>query len=115
MGLSATTIWMVEQFGFAIIFFLEYWATAWALTSGTIKGTSGSIRKALVLSMTTQPAFPAMGANFWLTDPPGEKSPISIPAKEFSFMTSTVYSFPLNSILVPAPLVEASSFNLSTG
>ncbi len=26
-----------------------------------------------------------MGANFWLTEPPGEKSPMSTPLKESSF------------------------------
>src|SRR4030042_425312 len=100
MGFRATTIWMVEQLGFAMMFFFGYCAMAWAFTSGTTKGTCGSIRKALVLSMTTQPAFPAMGANFSLTEPPAEKRPISTPEKEFSFNTSTVYDLPLNSNFV---------------
>ena len=58
-GLSATTIWIVEQFGLAMI---PLWrAMAWALTSGTTSGTVGSIRQALELSTTTAPAFAAIG------------------------------------------------------
>ena len=35
-----------------------------------------SILKALVLSITTQPSAAAIGANFWLIEPPAEKRPI---------------------------------------
>ncbi len=41
-------------------------AIASGFTSGTTSGISGTIRKALVLSMTTHPALAAMGANFSL-------------------------------------------------
>src|SRR5512136_2407635 len=40
---------------------------------------------------------------------------MSMPAKEFSSSTSTVYSPPLNSIRVPALRVEARSLSLLTG
>jgi len=59
-GFNATTSCAVEQFGLAMIFFLTKPTTASALTSGTIKGTSGSIRQAEELSITTAPR----GANF---------------------------------------------------
>src|SRR5580692_11960762 len=45
-GFRATTSWAVEQFGLAMMFFLEKFFAASALTSGTISGTSGSIRQA---------------------------------------------------------------------
>ncbi len=51
------------------------------LTSGTTSGTSGSIRKCDVLSMTTAPAAAARGACFSETAAPGEKRAMSMPAK----------------------------------
>ncbi len=52
-GASATTIWMVLQFGLLI---RPWWARrASALTSGTTSGTRSSIRKSSPLSITTQP------------------------------------------------------------
>src|ERR1700678_2802050 len=44
-GFNATTSCAVEQFGLAMMFFLTKPPTASALTSGTISGTSGSIRQ----------------------------------------------------------------------
>ena len=51
---SATTIWMVEQFGFAITPLCQ--ATSPGFTSGTTNGTSSSMRNALELSIITAPA-----------------------------------------------------------
>src|SRR5262249_61262385 len=50
---------MVEQFGLAMIPLCL--ATSCGLTSGTTRGTSGSIRQALELSTTTAPALAAIG------------------------------------------------------
>src|SRR3954452_334574 len=60
-GFRATTIWIVEQFGLAMMPLCR--ATSCGLTSGTTRGTSGSIRKALELSTTTAPARAAIGLN----------------------------------------------------
>jgi hypothetical protein len=51
----------------------------WPLTSLTISGTSGSMRNAEELSITTAPAFTAMGANRG-NAPPAENSAMSTPA-----------------------------------
>jgi hypothetical protein len=68
-GFSATTIWMVEQLGLAMIPLGRTLAAA-MLTSGTTSGTSGSMRHALELSMTTAPACAAMGPYSRDTDAP---------------------------------------------
>ena len=80
-GFSATTIWIVEQFGLAMMPRLKCCAIASGLTSGTTSGTSGSMRKREVLSMTTAPAFAARGANTSDTLAPGEDSTMSMPRK----------------------------------
>jgi hypothetical protein len=49
-GFNTTTIWMVEQFGLAIILFAVLIASAF--TSGTTKGIPGSMRHAEELSIT---------------------------------------------------------------
>ena len=51
------------------------------LTSGTTKGTSGSIRQKDVLSMTTAPAAAAFGLNSAETDAPGDDKTMSVPLK----------------------------------
>ena len=83
---------MVEQFGLAMIPWCDF---TWSgFTSGTTRGTFGSMRHALELSMTTQPSFAAMGANFVLVPPPALNRAISTPLKEFSSSTSTSISSP---------------------
>ena len=52
-----------------------------ALTSGTTSGTSGSIRQADELSMTTQPLAPILGAHSFDTEPPADISAMSVPEK----------------------------------
>src|SRR3954467_15048096 len=54
IGLSATTICIVEQFGFATI--PRCAAIASGLTSATTSGTSSCMRQKLELSTTTAPA-----------------------------------------------------------
>ena len=61
MASSATTIWMVEQLGLAMIP-LGRSAAAAAFTSGTTSGTCGSIRHADELSITVAPRAAASGA-----------------------------------------------------
>jgi len=51
---------MVEQLGLATMPF-GIFCRASALTSGTTRGTSGSMRQALELSTTTAPALAAIG------------------------------------------------------
>ena len=53
---------MVEQFGLAMIFFFLKSFKASGLTSATTNGTSGSVRKCEVLSMTIHPCLAALGA-----------------------------------------------------
>ena len=55
-----------------MIFFLRKPATASAFTSGTISGTSGSMRQALELSITTAPWVPIFGDHSLETLPPAD-------------------------------------------
>ncbi len=72
---------MVEQLGLAMMRRLRKPARACGFTSGTTSGTSGSMRKWLVLSITTQPAAAARGAWTAETAAPGLNRPMSVPAK----------------------------------
>jgi long-chain acyl-CoA synthetase len=58
-------------------------------TSGTTSGTSGSMRKALELSITTAPRFTASGAKVLLAAPPA-KSAICIFSNDSGLASSTV-------------------------
>lgn len=71
-GFSATTSCAVEQFGLAMMFFVLKPAAASAFTSGTISGTSGSMRQAEELSITTVPAAPIFGDHSFDTEPPAD-------------------------------------------
>src|ERR1044071_3003511 len=71
-GLSATTSCAVEQFGLAMMFFLEKPSSACAFTSGTTSGTSGSMRNADELSITTAPCAPIFGDHSFDTLPPAD-------------------------------------------
>jgi len=114
--LSATTIWMVEQFGLAMMFFLWKPVSAERLTSGTTSGTSGSIRNCEVLSITTQPAPAALGAYSAETLAPGENRPMSMPRKSkvARSWTSTVRSSP-NETRLPVERSDARATTSSTG
>ena len=52
-----------------------------ALTSGTTSGTSGSIRQADELSITTQPLAPILGENSFDTAPPADMRQMSVSEK----------------------------------
>ncbi len=80
-GLSATTSCAVEQFGLAMMFFFLKPSVAAAFTSGTISGTSGSMRHAEELSITTAPAAPIFGDHSFDTAPPADIRQISTSEK----------------------------------
>ena len=55
-----------------MMFFLVKPSAASAFTSGTISGTSGSMRQADELSITTVPAAPIFGDHSFDTSPPAD-------------------------------------------
>ena len=55
-----------------MMFFLAKPLAASAFTSGTISGTSGSMRQALELSITTAPWAPILGDHSFDTEPPAD-------------------------------------------
>src|SRR6266480_786133 len=86
-----------------------------ALISGMTSGTSGSMRKADELSMTTAPAFTATGANFLEMPLPAENSAMSTPSNECSLSSSMTTFCPRKSSVLPAERALASAFNFPTG
>src|SRR5438105_15787344 len=97
---------MVEQFGLATIP-LGTCRRASALTSGTTRGTSGSMRQALELSTTTAPALAATGLYSRLTRAGVLDNTTSTPANASGRIGSTVYFLPPNSMDLPALRSEA--------
>src|SRR6187397_3668603 len=112
-GFSATTIWIVEQFGFAII--LSFFVRISALISGTINGFVGSILQALELSITVMPASANFGAHSNEVLHPAEKIATAGLAAIPSVMLTTLYFFPLNSTSLPTLLSDATGINSVTG
>src|SRR4051812_15669228 len=112
-GFSATTIWMVEQFGLAMIPLCR--ATSCGLTSGTTRGTSGSIRKALELSTTTAPARAAIGLNWREIDAGVLDRTMSTPANASGVSGSIGYVSPANFTVLPALRSEARNLIAPTG
>src|SRR5580693_1033703 len=103
----------VVQLGLAMM--PRCFLTSPGLISGMTSGTESSMRKALELSTTTQPALAAMGANSLEMPAPALKRAMSTPAKE-SFVNSwTAISWPRNFIFLPAERAEASRVSLPTG
>src|SRR5919202_2924838 len=97
---------MVEQFGLATIP-LGMRARVWALTSGTTRGTSGSIRQALELSTTTAPARAAIGLYSRLTEAGVLDRTSSTPANASGRSGSTGYGWPWKVRVLPALRSEA--------
>ena len=91
-GSSATTIWMVVQLGFAMT--PECQAMSAALTSGTTSGTSGSMRKALELSIMTAPAATTASRISRETEAPALNRAMSTPSKLPGVISCTVISLP---------------------
>src|SRR5262245_24718613 len=97
---------MATQFGFATIPFLMDFNSS-ALTSGTTRGTSGSMRQADELSTTIAPCLAAIGLNSLLTLDGVLERTIWTPANASGRRSSTVYRFPANSTGFPALRSEA--------
>src|SRR6266699_2622610 len=100
-GFRATTSCAVEQFGLAMMFFLVKPATASAFTSGTIRGTSGSIRQADELSITTAPFAAIFGDHSFDTALPADIRQMSTSEKSkwsraftFSVLSPNEHSTP---------------------
>ena len=84
---------IVVQFGFATMP-LTASSIACGLTSLTTSGTSGSMRHALELSITSAPASANRGACARLPVAPAEKSAMSTPAGSAVAMSSTTMLWP---------------------
>jgi len=105
---------MVEQFGFAMMPLGRFFAAS-MLTSGTTSGTSGSMRQALELSITTAPDFAAIGPNSRDTLAPALKSAMSTPSNDLGPSSSIVISPPFHGSLLPALRLLASATRRETG
>ncbi len=112
-GLSATTIWMVEQFGLAMM--PRCRARSRGFTSGTTSGQAGSIRHAELLSMTTAPWRTAMGASFRLTSSLVANRAMSIPLKASSVASWVYRALPLKFTGMPAMAPCSSRRSSPTG
>ena len=86
-GFKPSAMMIVEQLGLAIIPLCV--SISSGLTSGTTNGTSGSMRKALELSITIAPRLAASGANVLEIEPPANKA-ISTPSKDSGVASSTI-------------------------
>src|SRR5579871_6371517 len=86
-----------------------------ALTSGTTSGTSGSMRQALLLSMTIAPAFAAIGLVSRLTVAGVLDRTTSTPANASGRIASTGYDLPLKVIDLPALRSEARNLMARKG
>src|SRR3954452_15956038 len=85
-GLRATTICIVEQLGLAMI--LSSGVSASAFISGTTNFLVGSMRHALLLSITVMPASANLGAKASDVLPPAEK----IATLGFAAMASSAFT-----------------------
>ncbi|MPM73628.1 hypothetical protein SDC9_120610 [bioreactor metagenome] len=106
---------MVVQLGFAMTPLGRSLASA-AFTSGTTKGTSASIRKALELSIITAPYFVMVSANSLEVPAPAEVKAISTPLKSSLCCRSlTSICLPRKVYVVPALRLEPNKTNSSNG
>ena len=114
-GWSTTTIIMVVQLGLAMMPRGRFKASS-ALHSGTTKGTSSSIRKALELSIITAPYLVMVSANSFEVPAPAEVKAMSTSLKSSLCWSSfTVSSLPRKVYLVPALRSEPNNTNSSMG
>src|SRR5512136_138901 len=107
------TIWIVEQFGFAII--LSPFFIAWLLISGTTRGTFFSILQADELSITTVPFLANSGAHSFDVEAPAEKIAKTGFAFNASVTLTTLTAFPLNINSLPTERSEAAGISSDTG
>ena len=106
---------MVVQLGLAMIPRGRLRASS-ALHSGTTKGTSSSIRKALELSIITAPYLVMSSANSLDVPAPAEVKAMSTSLKSSPCCRSfTSYSLPRNVYFVPALRCEPNSTRSSIG
>ena len=112
MGFKGTHRIMVAQLGFDMMPLCQ--STSSGFISGITRGTDGSSRKELPLSMTTAPFLTKTGASTLLTGPAAKKA-MSMPFILSSSTFSTVNSLPLKVIFFPASLSWAKSLMLSIG
>ena len=113
-GLSTGIAAIVVQLGLATIPFGRV-AIACGLTSDTTSGTSGSIRHAEELSMTTAPAAATRGASSLEVAPPAENRAMSRPVKSAVAASSTVIFESCHGRVRPAERAEANSRSCVTG
>ena len=114
-GFSAVTSWMVEQLGLAMMFFFFASLTASGFTSGTISGTSGSLRKAEELSITMGPALPIFSDQARETSPPADIRTRSTLEKSNCSMSWHLMVLSPNETSTPLDLREAMAWISSTG
>ncbi len=114
-GWSTTTIMMVVQLGLAMMPRGRFRASS-ALHSGTTKGTSSSMRKALELSIITQPYFVMVSAYSLLVPAPALVKAMLMSLKSSLCCSSfTVSSLPRKVYFVPADRSEPNSTSSSIG
>ena len=93
----------------------SWWAAASGFTSGTTRGTSGRIRKALELSIVTAPVATIVSIQALEVLPPAEASTISTPLNASAVVASTVKVSPPKVQVWPADRAEASNFSSAIG
>ena len=115
MAARATTIMMVEQLGLAIMP-LGLFSASSGFTSGTTRGTSGSIRNALELSIITAPNLVMSAANSFEVLPHADTKAMSTSRKSSLCLSSLmIYSFPRKTQEEPALRLEPKRYNSSIG
>ena len=107
------SVMAVVQFGLAMMPLCHF--TSAPLISGITSGTESSMRNALELSTTTQPALAASGANSFDTPPPALNRAISMPWNESFANSLTMISCLRNLSFLPAERTEASNVRLPAG
>src|SRR6266545_6331430 len=107
------SVMAVVQFGLAIMPLCHF--TSAALISGITSGTESSMRNALELSMTTQPARAARGANSFEMLPPALNNARSMPLNDSFVSSSTAISLRRNLSVLPIERAEASRVNRPMG
>ena len=112
-GFRATTIWIVEQLGLAII--LSSRVNASALSSGTTSFFVGSILHADELSITVMPAAANFGAHSSEVPPPAEKMAIAGFLLMASVALTTDHSLFKKKTFLPTDFSEATGISSVTG
>src|SRR5580698_1383495 len=113
IGHSGISAVIAEQLGTAMIPLCS--AIRRPLISGIASGTLGSMRYAEELSMTTAPAFTAIGENLRETPLPAENRAISTPLKESSRSSSISMVSPRKPTVLPADRALANALSSRTG